>query len=335
MSITQNNNLWVEKYRPRQIADIYHQTEVVKMLKNVLEFGNMPHLLFYGPPGTGKTSAILALCRELFGNDEFRNRTLELNASDERGINVVREKIKTWTRQVVYSNKINPITGRKIPPWKVVILDEAEMMTSDAQSALRRIIETSAKNTRFVIICNYINKIIEPLASRCAKFRFQPISFKAQRERLNFICQQENIICEPEVFDILVDLSQGDLRRAITILQSTCELYSEEEIVKATSVIEVAGIPPLSVAEGIMNFCFTKDIDSIVQKTTDTINEGWDVATIIRQLVLLITENKDLDDAKKAYLALRLAEADACITDGSNEFLILLNICSNMHSVMA
>lgn len=330
-----NSNLWVEKYRPKHVMDISHQTEVVKMLKHVLKSRNMPHLLFYGPPGTGKTSAILALSRELFGPTEYKNRILELNASDERGINVVREKIKAWTRQIVQTNKTHELTGQPLPSWKIVILDEAEMMTADAQSALRRIIELSARNTRFVIICNYISRIIEPLASRCAKFRFQPIAIQSQIERLEYICNQECLVYEPHLIKMIVSLTEGDLRRGITILQSASELFGKEEKMTVESVMAIAGIPPKKIIDRIIDSCKIKGTESILSVSSSIINEGWDINAILKFLTEAIVGEESLEDSKKAFLTLRLSEADARISDGSNEFLTLLDMCSNIQSVIA
>ncbi|OII73722.1 replication factor C like AAA ATPase [Cryptosporidium ubiquitum] len=329
------NNLWVEKYRPKNVLDISHQKDVVSMLNHVLESGNMPHLLFYGPPGTGKTSAVLALSRELFGPNEYKNRILELNASDERGINIVREKIKSWTRQIVQCNKAHELTGKPLPSWKIVILDEAEMMTADAQSALRRIIEVSAKNTRFVIICNYINKIIEPLASRCAKFRFQPISTKSQISRLNYICYQEGISCEDGILEMVVNLSQGDLRRGINILQSASELFGKDAKIEINSILDIAGVPPKKIIERVVNSCKIAGTESILIETGKLTNEGWSVGLILKNLVEFIVECDKIDDSKKAFLMLRISEADASVTDGSNEYLTLLNVCSSIQTIFA
>lgn len=330
-----NDSLWVEKYRPKHVLDISHQKDVVSMLSHVLECGNMPHLLFHGPPGTGKTSAVLALSRELFGPNEYRNRILELNASDERGINVVREKIKSWTRQIVQCNKTHELTGKQLPSWKIVILDEAEMMTTDAQSALRRIIEVSAKNTRFVIICNYLSKIIEPLASRCAKFRFQPISKNSQIERLNYICHQEQVSCEDGLLEIIVDISQGDLRRGITILQSASELLGKDNKININSIVDISGVPPKNIIERVINSCVSKGAESILMEAGKLINEGWSAGFILRNLTEFIIGCDSIDDSKKAFLILRISEADASVTDGSNEFLTLLNVCSSLQTVFA
>jgi len=172
--------------------------------------------MFYGPPGTGKTSTILALAKDLFGHEFFKQRVIELNASDERGINVVREKIKKFAQRKIARH---PDGRTDIPPIQICILDEADSMTTDAQAALRRIIEQFSTTTRFCIICNYISKIIDPLASRCVKFRFSPIAKEAQMERLKMICARESIeVSGDDVFNALIDISQGDLRRSINML---------------------------------------------------------------------------------------------------------------------
>ena len=169
---------WTEKYRPNNISDIYTQNNINRVLNYCIENNNIPNLLLYGHPGTGKTSTILAICRQLFGSSNVKQRTFMLNASDDRGINIVREKIKQFANTSISDYKfIDEETKkeRQSPSFKVIILDEADNMTIDAQSALRRIMETTAKTTRFCIICNYFPKIIPALQSRCTKFRFSPL----------------------------------------------------------------------------------------------------------------------------------------------------------------
>ena len=175
---------WVEKYRPSTVDEVSHQDEVIRTLKMSIDQGNLPHLLFHGPPGTGKTTTVLAVARALYGPELYRSRILELNASDDRGISVVREKIKVFAQGAVGGQKT---PGYPCPRFKLIILDEADTMTPEAQSALRRVMEAYSKVTRFVLICNYVTRVIEPLASRCAKFRFKPLPISSMIERIQLI----------------------------------------------------------------------------------------------------------------------------------------------------
>jgi replication factor C small subunit len=203
--------MWVEKYRPKSLGEMVDQREVVEHLEEMLKNpGEMPHLLFAGPPGTGKTTAALCIARELY-EDRWREFTLELNASDERGINVVREKVKTFSRFFDASQRI---------PFKLVVLDEADMMTSEAQTALRRIMEMSARTTRFILICNYSTRIISPIQSRCAVFRFNRLSQGEVVEYLAKICRMEGITPSEGALEEIYRVSEGDLRKGLNILQS-------------------------------------------------------------------------------------------------------------------
>src|SRR6478609_3107546 len=181
-------------------------------------------MLFYGPPGTGKTSTVLALAKELYGPEMMKSRVLELNASDERGISIVREKVKNFARMQL----TNPTPGYKqkypCPPFKIIILDEADSMTQDAQSALRRTMETYSKMTRFCLVCNYVTRIIDPLASRCSKFRFKSLDQGNAVKRVSDIARLEGVKLDDGVAEELVRVADGDLRKAITFLQSAARL---------------------------------------------------------------------------------------------------------------
>ena len=205
--------LWVEKYRPKTLDEIINQEEVVKRLKMFVKTRNMPHLLFAGPAGTGKTTAAHALARDLYG-EYYRQYVLELNASDERGIGVIREKVKEFAR------------SRTPPeiPFKIIILDEADNMTADAQQALRRLMELYSAQTRFILIANYPSKIIDPIQSRCAFFRFQPLKKDDVVARLKYIADSEGVEYEPEALETIYEISQGDMRKAINILQAAAAL---------------------------------------------------------------------------------------------------------------
>ncbi|RPA96156.1 P-loop containing nucleoside triphosphate hydrolase protein [Choiromyces venosus 120613-1] len=217
---------WVEKYRPKNLNDVSAQDHTISVLKRTLQSSNLPHMLFYGPPGTGKTSTVLALAKELYGPELMKTRVLELNASDERGISIVREKVKNFARITVSNASSAQSSNYPCPPYKIIILDEADSMTQDAQSALRRTMETYSKITRFCLICNYVTRIIDPLASRCSKFRFKPLDEENARSRLEEIARAENVEYEDGVIDALIKVSEGDLRKAITYLQSAARLHN-------------------------------------------------------------------------------------------------------------
>lgn len=203
---------WVEKYRPATLEDLVSHKDITSTIQNFIDKNRLPHLLFYGPPGTGKTSTILAMARKIFG-PQFRNSVLELNASDDRGIEVVREQIKSFaSTKSVFSSKEGG--------FKLIVLDEADAMTQAAQGALRRVIEQYTKNVRFCIICNYVNKIIPAIQSRCTRFRFNPLELDQVEDRLNHVIENEGCRITQDGKQALLKLSKGDMRRALNILQA-------------------------------------------------------------------------------------------------------------------
>ncbi|XP_005525109.1 replication factor C subunit 4 [Parus major] len=315
---------WVEKYRPKNVDEVAFQDEVVAVLKKSLEGADLPNLLFYGPPGTGKTSTILAAARELFGPDLFRQRVLELNASDERGIQVIREKVKAFAQLTASGSRSD---GKMCPPFKIVILDEADSMTSAAQAALRRTMEKESKTTRFCLICNYISRIIEPLTSRCSKFRFKPLSDSIQQQRLLDVSEKEHVKISNEAVSYLVKVSEGDLRKAITFLQSATRLMGGKEITEKI-ITEIAGVIPKETIDELLLGCQSGSFEKLETLAKNLINEGFAVAQLVNQLHDTIVESEDYSDKQKSAIVEKLAEVDKCLADGADEFLQLMSLCA-------
>ena len=212
---------WVEKYRPASLADVSGHQDILATINKFVDTNRLPHLLLYGPPGTGKTSTVLALARRIYGNRNMRQMVLELNASDDRGIDVVREQIKTFssTKQI-FAGSFDKTQNDSIANFKLIILDEADAMTSVAQMALRRIMEKYTANTRFCIIANYTHKLSPALLSRCTRFRFSPLKELDIRRLVDKVIDEERVNIAADATDSLVTLSKGDMRRALNVLQA-------------------------------------------------------------------------------------------------------------------
>ncbi|RIB22852.1 P-loop containing nucleoside triphosphate hydrolase protein [Gigaspora rosea] len=314
---------WIEKYRPKSMESISAQEQTVAVLKKTIESQNLPHMLFYGPPGTGKTSTILALARELYGPKLMKTRILELNASDERGIQVIRDKVKNFARTAV-SNRRD--SDYPCPPYKIVILDEADLMTQDAQSALRRVIETYSKVTRFCLICNYVTRIIEPLASRCAKFRFKPLDISNTTSRLKMICEQEAVNYSPQTLEELAKLSEGDLRKAIMYLQSASKLH-KKEMITSESIREIAGVVSDDLINSLVESAKSnKDETQLEEAVTKVIDSGFSAIQILSQVQDRILDDFQFNEAQKARIGEFIGQFDKYLADGTDEHLVILNL---------
>lgn len=269
-------------------------------------------MLFYGPPGTGKTSTILALAKSLFGPALYRSRILELNASDERGIGIVRDKVKNFARaQLSQPTGLDAAYRAQYPcpPFKIIILDEADSMTQDAQSALRRTMETYSRITRFCLVCNYVTRIIEPLASRCSKFRFKMLDNSAAGDRITHIAEQEGLQLEDGVVDTLIRCGEGDLRRAITYLQSAARLVgatkppavkdadddaemtdvgSNSSVITVRTIEEIAGVLPEDILDSLVEAMQPKSGGSVYEAVseviTDLVADGWSATQLVGQV---------------------------------------------------
>ena len=296
--------MWIEKYRPKTIDEIIGQDETKTRLKGFVESKSLPHLLFAGPPGTGKTSTVITLATEIFGEGNISGNLLELNASDDRGIDLIRNEVKDFAKTL-------PIDA----PFKIISLDEADALTSAAQHALRRTMEKYVSSSRFVLLCNYPGKIIEPIQSRCAFFRFQRLGDDVIKEQMEYISKQENVDYTSKGLDMLVKVSNGDLRKAINVLQATAATGGK---IEETSVLEtVGGVDPNEI-EKLLNAARNQEFDRAKGKLQDLIFvRGVAGSDIIREINSNITK-MDFSDESKLKIIDRLAEVDFRLTEGAS-----------------
>lgn len=305
--------VWTEKYRPDTFEDVIGQEGIVKRVKAFVEQGNMPHLLFSGPAGTGKTSLAIVIARKLFGN-EWHGNLLELNASDERGIDVVRRRVKDFARTRAINQNV---------PYKIIYLDECDALTRDAQHALRRTMETQTQTCRFILSCNYSSKIIDPLQSRCALFRFKPLSDKAMQTILTKVKEQENLTVEPVAEKALIEVSGGDVRRLHNLLQC-CAAVSKQ--VTEQLVFELASVARPKEITDVLTLAlqnkFTEARKRLLNVMLTYGFSGLDAIKQIQQQVLKL-DAKFISDRDKLKLIERCGEHEFRLTEGADEFVQL------------
>jgi replication factor C small subunit len=301
--------MWVEKYRPKNLNEIVDLHDIVGSLKAFMKNPKtMPHLLLAGIPGTGKTTVALCIARELFGQN-WRTFTLELNASDERGIDTVRERVKDFSRysRAAFGNV----------PFALIILDESDQMTGPAQTALRRIMETSSRTSRFILICNYSSKIIEPIQSRCAIFRFSKLDKEAMVRHLEFIAKKENVTLSREAAEMIVEYSEGDLRHAINALQTAAVF--RDGVVDEKTVLQVVGEASPKQVQMMLNKALNGDFIEARKLMYDLIGSyGFSGSEIIRQMQRELLKLSYVSAEEKAELTDIIGEYDFRLTQGAN-----------------
>ena len=328
---------FVEKYRPNTLDQIISQDDIIKTLKKFLNKNSLTHLLFYGTAGTGKTTCAKAIANFLYGNQRTGN-ILELNASDERGIDIVKEQIKSFCQTLnSFSNFSLSENNLKNNFFKLVILDEADMMTTDAQSALRRIMEKYTNNVRFILICNQIHKIHPAVQSRCMRFRFRPIKNEECLNRLKEICKYENIKYDNDsILKTVIQMGDRDMRKMLNLLEATLMSSKNGNVINMNDVYTTAGLPSISEFEGILDEIKNKKkslgkIYDLVNK--ERLTKGYAVQDLLNMLHDKVRKNNkgkngDLDVEEMKTIYIKMADLDFILRKGGDEEVVLQNfIC--------
>ncbi|MBU0667238.1 MAG: replication factor C small subunit [Nanoarchaeota archaeon] len=304
-----NFTIWTEKYRPKTFSEVKGQEEVVKRAKAFVEQQNMPHVLFAGPAGVGKTTLALVIAKQLF-KDTWKENLLELNASDERGIDVVRVKVKDFARTRSIGNV----------PFKIIYLDECDALTKEAQQALRRTMENYTQTCRFILSCNYSSKIIDPIQSRCTVFRFKPLKKEQMMVIIEKIMHAENLKIDLDAKEALYEVSEGDCRKVENIMQSCAAL---DKHITSKLIYEIASVARPKEVKEILQLTIKKDFLKAKDKLLKTILEyglsGFDIIKQIQKEIWSL----EIDDQKKLEMMKECGTAEFRLVEGSDEFIQL------------
>ena len=309
MSTYFDSEVWTEKFRPKKFEDMVGQEEIIKRVRSLVNSNNIPHLLFAGPAGTGKSTLAIIVVKQLFG-DSWRENYLELNASDERGIDVVRQKVKDFAR----TKAIGDV------PFKVIFLDEADALTREAQQALRRTMENYTSTCRFVMSCNYSSKILDPIQSRAVVFRFQLLEKKDIKRRVDLISEMEGLTISADAFDVLYEASEGDCRRVINLLQATSSISPNITPDLINTIVSKAKPTDIRI---VLDYALSGDFHSSREKLLDIMLKesisGQDIIKAIQKEVW----NLSLDNQLKVKLTEKTGEVEFRLVEGSDEFIQL------------
>ena len=309
MSDHYSSEVWTEKYRPKKFDEVVGQEEILKRVKSLVNSNNIPHLLFAGPAGTGKSTLALIVVKELFG-DAWRDNYLELNASDERGIDVVRQKVKDFARTKALGDA----------PFKVIFLDEADALTREAQQALRRTMENYTSTCRFILSCNYSSKILDPIQSRTVIFRFQLLEKKDIKRRVDIISDREGLNISADAFNALYEASEGDCRRVINLLQATSSISPNITPDLINTIVSKAKPSDIKV---VLDYALSGDFHSSKEKLLDIMLKesisGNDVIKAIQKEIW----NLPIDNSLKVKMTQKTGEAEFRLVEGSDEFIQL------------
>jgi len=304
-----NVSIWTEKYRPEKFEDMVGQQEIIKRVSSLVQAMNIPHLLLAGPAGTGKSTLALIIVKQLFGN-KWKENYLELNASDERGIDVIRQKVKDFAR----TKAIESI------PFKVIFLDEADALTKEAQQALRRTMENYSNTCRFIMSCNYSSRIIDPIQSRCVIFRFKLLEKKDIKKRIEFIAKNEKLSITEDAYNTLYEASEGDCRRAINILQATSSISPD---INSEMIMMIASKTKPADIKVVLDYALAGDFINSRNKLLDVMLKesisGTDVIKAIQKEIW----NLQIEPEIKVKLTEKTGEIEFRMIEGSDEFVQL------------
>jgi len=313
-----SSGMWAEKYRPQSLNEMVNQKEIVTRFKTFVEEKNLPHLLLVGPAGVGKTTSILALAKDLYGPG-YRNFILELNASDERGIGVIREKVKNFARTAAMASPVS---------FKILIMDEADHLTSDAQHALRRTMEIYTRTCRFCLLGNYSENIIDPIQSRCSVFRFSPLEEPDLKTHIGKIAEKEKLDIVDEGLDAIYQASKGDVRKAINLLQAAA---ANQKLIDDVTIYNLLGnVSPEKVKEMLAVALDGRFLESRELLRGLLIDQGLAPDDIIRNIYREIMRHSTLTEQMKVKLSDTIGEVDYRLTQGSRAEIQLSTLLAHL-----